>query len=95
MLADYLNKAMQHAHFERIEDGTVFGSFQTCPVSRAGRLMPTPRMPAGQNCERCWRAGYFSTSATIPLHWQCRRSLKPAPGPLTHVYQVEIAHAFY
>jgi predicted RNase H-like HicB family nuclease len=31
MLADYLDKAMKHAHFERIEDGTVFGSFPDLP----------------------------------------------------------------
>jgi predicted RNase H-like HicB family nuclease len=27
MIAEYLDKAMQYAQFERIEDGTVFGSF--------------------------------------------------------------------
>jgi predicted RNase H-like HicB family nuclease len=26
MLAQYLDKAMEHAHYERIEDGTYFGS---------------------------------------------------------------------
>lgn len=36
MLADYLNKAMQHAHFERIEDGTVFGSFPDLPGLKGG-----------------------------------------------------------
>src|SRR5437016_952373 len=26
MLTDYINKVMQHARYERIEDGTIFGS---------------------------------------------------------------------
>jgi predicted RNase H-like HicB family nuclease len=31
MLTEYLNKAMQHAHFERLEDETIFGSFPDLP----------------------------------------------------------------
>jgi predicted RNase H-like HicB family nuclease len=31
MLAEYLDKAMQHAQFEPIEDGTVFGCFPDLP----------------------------------------------------------------
>jgi predicted RNase H-like HicB family nuclease len=31
MIAEYLNKAMQYARFERIEDGTIFGSFPDLP----------------------------------------------------------------
>ena len=31
MIAEYLDKAMQYARFERIEDGTIFGSFPDVP----------------------------------------------------------------
>lgn len=31
MLTDYITKAMQHARYERLEDGTIFGSIADLP----------------------------------------------------------------
>ena len=31
MLTDYIDRAMQHARYERIEDGTIFGSIADLP----------------------------------------------------------------
>lgn len=31
MLTDYINKVLEHARFERLEDGTIFGSIADLP----------------------------------------------------------------
>ncbi len=58
MFNEYLDKAMQHAHYEQIEDGTYLAGFLASRVSGQTHRLNSN---AARNCVRFWKAGYSST----------------------------------
>lgn len=51
MFSDYVERAMRHAHYEQIEDGTYFGDIVIFQGSMAFGLMDTRKQSARKSSE--------------------------------------------
>lgn len=62
MFNEYIDKAMQHAYYEQIEDGTYLAGFL---VLRVSGPINQRNKNAARNCVKFWKAGYSSISLII------------------------------
>ncbi|HEU5439840.1 MAG TPA: hypothetical protein VFU88_11175 [Ktedonobacterales bacterium] len=61
MLTEYIDPAVQHAQYERVEGGTFFGEI---PNLEGLRTNARTEEEAVRSCATCWKAGFCCTSPT-------------------------------